>query len=76
MRDAGRKREIRRTRDFIRIRLVFRREKLHRYKIIPNEIKNKSAIIIPEKAFIRVFNFVLNLPLNTRKAFKKYFRNE
>ena len=49
MRDAGRKREIRKTRDFIRIKLIFRRKRSHRHKVILNETKNKNVIIILEK---------------------------
>ena len=76
MRDAGRKREIRKARDFIRTRLVSRREKPHKYKATPNETKDKNAIIILEKAFIRAPEILLNTSLNTRKALRKYFRNE
>ena len=76
MRNVDRKHEIRKTRDLIRIRLIFRREKLYKYKITPNEIKNKNIIIIFEKAFIRTPEFFLSISLNIRKALRKYFRNE
>jgi hypothetical protein len=76
MRNAGRKREIRRTRDLIRIRLAFRRKKLYRYKVTPNEIKDKNAIIIFEKAAARIIENPPNTSLNTRKAFRKYFKNK
>jgi hypothetical protein len=76
MRDAGRKYEIRKARDLIRVRLVLSREKPYRYKAIPNEIKDKNAIIILEKASIRVFKTFSNILLNTRKVFKEYFKNK
>ena len=60
MKNAGRKREIRRTRDFIRIRLVFRRKKLYKYKVTPNEVKGKNATIIFKKASVRIFEKILN----------------
>jgi hypothetical protein len=76
MKNAGRKREIRRARDLIRTRLVPRRGRPHRHKTTPNETKDKNTTIILEKAFTRAPEILLNTPLNTRKAFRKYFRNE
>ena len=71
MRDAGRKHEIRKARDFIRIRLIFRRKKIYKHKAIPNEIKNKNVIIILEKISARIIEIFPNFFLNIRKAFKK-----
>ena len=51
MRDAGKKHEIRKARDFIKIKLAPRRGRPYKYKATPNEIKGKNAIIIFEKAF-------------------------
>ena len=76
MRNAGRKREICKIRDFIKIRLIFRRKKPYRYKVTPNEIKNKNAIIIFEKASVRIIEIFSNIFLYTRKALRKHFKNE
>ena len=76
MRDAGRKYEIRRARDLIKVRLVFRRKKPYRYKVTPNEIKDKNVIIIFEKASVRIIKILSNIFLNTRKALRKHFRNK
>ena len=76
MRNAGKKSEIRKARDFIKIKLILRRERSYRYKVTPNEAKNKNIIIIFEKIFIRASEIFLNIFLNTRKALRKYFRNE
>ena len=76
MKNAGRKREIRRTRDFIRVRLIFRRKRLYKHNVTPNEIKNKNVIIILEKTAARIIENPPNTFLNTRKALKKYFKNK
>ena len=76
MRDAGRKHEIRKARDLIKVRLIFRRKRFYKHKITPNEIKNKNVIIILEKVFIRASEIFLNISLNIRKTLRKYFRNE
>ena len=52
MRNADRKREIRKVRDFIKVRLIFRRERPYRHKVIPNKIKIKNVIIIFKNVFI------------------------
>jgi hypothetical protein len=76
MRDAGKKREIRRTRDLIRAKLAFRREKPYKYKAIPNEIKDKNATIILEKTAARIIENPPNTSLNTRKTLKEHFKNK
>ena len=76
MRNVGRKHEIRKTRDFIRIRLISRRKCFYKYKATPNEAKGKNVINIFKKASVRASESSLNTPLNTREALRKYFRNE
>ena len=76
MRNAGRKYKIRKTRDFIKIKLILRREKSYKHKVTPNETKNKNKNFILEKAFIRASEFFLNTSLNTRKAFRKYLKRK
>ena len=76
MRDAGRKYEICKIRDFIRIRLVFRRKKIYKYKITPNEAKGKKVIIIFKKISVRISENFSNIFLNSRKIFRKYLKNK
>ena len=75
MRNVNKKREIRSARDLIRIRLIFRRKKLYKYKVIPNEIKNKNVMIILEKASARITELFLKkkfkYPQGVQKIFQK-----
>ena len=78
MRDVGKKREIYKARDFIKVKLTPRRGRPYKYKVTPNEIKGKNTTIILEKASARVIktppNIFLNIFLNTRNIFKKYLK--
>ena len=76
MRNVGRKYEIRKTRDLIRIRLAPRRERPYKHKTTPNEIKDKNAIIIFEKISVRIIEILPNILLHTRTAFKEHFKNK
>ena len=60
MRNVSKKHEIRKARDFIKVRLAPRRKNLYKYKIIPNEVKSKKVIILFKKISVRIFEKILN----------------